>query len=396
MGLNDAGEGCATNPTEPNPLHAGRVEPLPAPGTFSDLDLLGSFLACRSLPHNWYDSYGVRKARSDALTRSSTRKAGYSSDSFINPNSETALTLFVLGNTDGWRQVNAFPQAPRVAGKDWNYKFFADLLAGRLGTRESGNSLWRYHAGDDPIFRDGQKGSLFLDDPVDWNNLVVLFEVEVAGKTFHQRTAKQDQFTGLSFLNVDDLKKWSKFDAVLIDPTNRCFYFIEAKLRSDSSTGTKKYPHVNQIVRSLEAAFWLTSHPDSNYDGWGFRYVFVSPHLVHDYKLRYYAFALGAVDEMLSNYRRLLQGVYGNDLRPVTPSFDQRFGEFRQKAREAVRVVHWDAFGKVLLKHRPQVWDDYFGHIGQLYSQARPAGDAGKVIQNIKKRLQVAGIEYRE
>lgn len=359
---------------------------LPVPATASDLDLLRAFLACGGLPHNWYDSYGVRKARSDALTRRSTRKAGYSSDSFINPNSETALTLFVLGNTDGWRQVNAFGQSPRVAGKDWNYTFFADLLAGSLGGRDAGNALWRHHAGE---------GTLFRDDMVEWNDLIVLFEVEVAGKAFHQRTVKEDKFTDLSFLKVDDLKKWSKFDAVLIDPINKCLYFIEAKLRSDSSTGTKKYPHVNQIVRSLEAAFWLTTHPDSKYHGWRFRYVFVSPRLIHDYKLRYYAFALDAVDAMLGNYHRLLREVYGDDLRLDPPTFEQRFTEFREKAREAVRVVHWDAFGKVFLGHRPQVWDGYFDRIRGLYSQVRPDGNPDKIIGYIKKRLRVAGIEWR-
>ncbi len=111
--------------TEPVPPPAA---PSSAPATVSDLDLLRGFLACDDLAHNWYDSYGVRKARSDALTRRSNRKAGYSSDSFINPNSETALTLFLLGTTDGWRQVNAFRHSPRVTGKDWNRKFFADLL----------------------------------------------------------------------------------------------------------------------------------------------------------------------------------------------------------------------------------------------------------------------------
>ncbi len=365
------------SPTEANPP--------PTPTTASDLDLLRAFLACDSLPHNWYDSYGVRKARGDALTRRSSRKAGYSSDSFINPNSETALTLFVLGNTDGWRQVNAFTHAPRVAGEDWNYKFFADLLAGRLGGRDAGNSLWRHHAGE---------GMLFRDDVVEWNNLVLLFEVEVAGRAFQLRMANQGTFTDLSFLTVDGLQKWSKFDAVLIDPTNRRFYFIEAKLGSDSSTGTEKYPHVNQIVRGLEAAFWLTTHQESKYRGWNFRNIFISPRLIHDYKLRYYAFGLGAVDEMLDHYYRLLREVYGNNLRLDAASFDRRFNEFREKANEAVRVVHWDAFGKVLLEHRPQVWDGYFDRIRGLHSQATPEGDAEEVIQNIKKRLQVAGVDF--
>ena len=59
------------NPT-PEPPQAV-VAGLPATTTVSDLDLLRAILACNGLPHNWYDSYGVRKARSDALTRRSTQ-----------------------------------------------------------------------------------------------------------------------------------------------------------------------------------------------------------------------------------------------------------------------------------------------------------------------------------
>ena len=288
----------------------------------------------------------------------------------------------MLGVTDGWRQVNAFPHLPRVAGKDWNRKFFADLHSGLARTADV--SLWPHHAGE---------GKLFCNDTVDWKNLVLLFELEVAGKAFHQRTSSQKKFTDLSFLKVDDLKKWSKFDAVLIDPSNTCFYFIEAKLRSDSSAGTKKYPHVNQIVRSLEAAFWLTTHHNSIYCDWKFRYAFISPRLIHDYKLRYYAYALDAVDDMLTNYHRLLHEVYESDLSLNAASFDRRFSEFREKARQAVRVVHWETFGKVLLEHRPQVWDGYFDRIRGLYSQARPEENVGRVVENIKRRFRTAGVD---
>lgn len=375
-------------PAGHNPQVPSQTEDVGQPevNTASDLDLLRVFLACGSLPHNWYDSYGVRKARSDALTKRSTRKAGYSSDSFINPNSETALTLFMLGATDGWQQVNTFRQSPRprVAGKDWNQKFFANLRA--APAKSANSTLWRHHTGD---------GSLFCNDVIEWNKLILLFEVEIAGKAFHQRAVNEEKFADVSFLKVDDLKKWSKFDAVLIDPVNKWLYFIEAKLKSDASTGTKKYPHVNQIVRSLEAAFWLTTHPESKYRDWKFRYAFISPRLIHDYKLRYYAFAFNAVDEMLTNYGRLLRDIYSNDLRLDAVTFEQRFSEFQEKARESVRVVNWGTFGKVLLDQRPQLWDGYFDRIRGLYAEVRPEGNAEKVVQNIKKRLRVAGVEFR-
>src|SRR4051812_9546136 len=86
--------------TEPN-----QEAPMPAP---TNLELLQAALACDSLTADWYDFYGVRKARSDALTALSNRPAGFTSDSFHNPASETALTLFMLANTDGWKQLSAF------------------------------------------------------------------------------------------------------------------------------------------------------------------------------------------------------------------------------------------------------------------------------------------------
>jgi hypothetical protein len=351
----------------------------------SDLDLLRAFLGCNTLPHNWYDFYGIRKARSDALTKPSYNKSGFSRDSFINPNSETALTLFALGSTDCWRQVDAFTNSPRVAGDSWNRRFFADLLEGNAGSRSIETSLWHHHVGE---------GAFFCNDPVDFERLILLFEFEVAGSAFHQRTDKQDNFKDLSFLKIDDLQKWSKFDAVLIDAARKCFYFVEAKLGSDISTGTEKYPLINQIVRSLEAAFWLTTHEDSKYHGWKFRYVFVSSSRIYKYKLRHYAFLLASVDEMLANYRRLLVDVYKDDLRLAPDTFEQRFSEFTKTAREAVRIVPWEAFGKVLVEQKPQLWEGYFDRIRQLYVQAVPEEKVEQAINDIKRRFQVAGIEY--
>jgi hypothetical protein len=76
-------------------------------------------------------------------------------------------------------------------------------------------------------------------------------------------------------------------------------------------------------------------------------------------------------------------------------NFEQRYQLFKEKARDAVRVVHWDTFGTVLMKHRPQVWHGYFDRIRELYAQAMPEANPSKIIEYIKKRLRVAGVVFQ-
>ena len=151
-------------------------------------NLLRAFLACDRLSDGWYDSYGVSEARSEALTAPSNRKAGYSSDSFDNPASETAITLFMLANTDGWKQLNAFTERPRIAGDNWNPKFFEGLATTQPApfTRPS---LWSSHAG---------QGKLFAGDEVDYARLVLLFEVEAGGQAFRRVSRTADSMPSSS------------------------------------------------------------------------------------------------------------------------------------------------------------------------------------------------------
>lgn len=127
---------------------------MPAP---TNLDLLRTALGCEHLPADWYDFYGVRKARNDALTTPTGRPSGFTSDSFDNPSSETALTLFMLTNTDGWKQLDAFAERPRIAGDRWNPNFF-DGLATAPPDPFARPSLWSRHTGE---------GKLFSNDDVD-------------------------------------------------------------------------------------------------------------------------------------------------------------------------------------------------------------------------------------
>ncbi len=350
--------------------------------TPTNLDILRAALACDSLTHDWYDFYGVTKARSDALTALSDRPAGFTSDAFDNPSSETAITLFMLAKTDGWKQLEASTERPRIAGGKWNPKFFENLVAATPApfTRPS---LWCNHAG---------VAKLFGGDEVDYARLVLLFEVEAGGQTFRLADDPPGTPLALSFLRLDGLTKWAKFDAILIDRTHRRFYFIEAKLGSDLSMETEKYPLVNQAVRSLEAAYWLTR---THYQGWEFRYVLICPGVLFKHKLRFYSYAFqtrDAVEAMLNGYRELLLENHADDLRFTGNEFSTAFDAFVRVASAAVRVVHWDAFADVIAAARPGFWAGYFPRLEEVYGQARSPEQGQRVVEAIRERLAAAGV----
>src|SRR5262245_55994556 len=136
--------------------------------------LLQAVLACPRLAGGWSDYYGISSAKCNALTATSTRKSGYSPDSFDNPKSETALSLFLLGNVDGWKQLNGGVERLRVSGGPWNPKFFELLTAPTPILPFAGQPRWS----------DGALSArLFESDEVDYERLVLLFEVEAGGKS---------------------------------------------------------------------------------------------------------------------------------------------------------------------------------------------------------------------
>ena len=350
--------------------------------TPTNLDLLRAALACNDLPAEWYDFYGVRKARNDALTAPTTRPSGFTSDSFDNPSSETAITLFMLANTDGWKQLDAFPERPRIAGDRWNPIFFDGLAAAPPGPFAR-PSLWSRHAGE---------GKLFGRDDVDHARLVLLFEVEAGGQVFRRITDAADTALELSFLKLHGLRKWAKYDAVLIDRDRRRFYFIEAKLGSDLSLETKSYPLVNQAIRSLEAAYWLTR---THYEGWEFRYILICPSVLFRHRLRFYSYAFqppDAVAGMLAGYRELLLENHADDLRLTGDAFASAFSDFTRAAVDAVRVVHWDAFADAIAADRPGFWAGYFHRLEEVYGQARSPDQARLVAEGVRARLAAAGV----
>ncbi len=358
---------------------------MPTPA--DNIEFLRAVLAGDRLTADWYETYGVSKPRSDALTAASTRKAGYSSDSFHNPRSETALTLFMLGATDGWR-VGRYARPPRPQGGDWDGRFFGDVASGATGTAPG--SLWSRHAG---------RGRLLDPDTVGFDRLVVLFEVEVAGNAFRRLTGGSGSPRDLSFLDLAGLSRWAKFDAVVIDPGLRRLYFVEAKLGSDVSLETVKYPLVNQAVRGLEAAYWVTKTQPPSDRPWSFRYVLLCPHLLFAHKLRFYSYAFqdqGSVRDMLGQYRGLLAGHHRNDRRATfkaaEAAFEAAFDDFTEAAVAAIRVVHWREFGEVLASSGDGYWTRYFEGLERVFPGAAHLSLPDRAVVDIRRRLSDAGV----
>jgi hypothetical protein len=199
----------------------------------------------------------------------------------------------------------------------------------------------------------------------------------------------------LSFLKLDGLMKWAKFDAVLIDPANRWLYFIEAKLGSDLSLETEKYPLVNQAVRGLEAAFWLTRQSPGQERPWTFRYVLICPRSLFRYRLRYYSHAFQStetVDAMLRDYQHLLEQHYHCDLRITQRDFQTTYADFSRVVSDAVRVVYWDDFASVLAGNQAGFWTAYLSRVEEAYAQARSPDEARRAAKAIRTRLENANV----
>ena len=105
----------------------------------TDIELLRLLLNCNNLTDNWNYYYGITKERRKALTIK--KKKG--NDYFFNSNSETALTLFMLGNLDGWKQIGRSMVPPRVYS-GWNKTFFDDIQKNKdiFNNGYKKNCLW--------------------------------------------------------------------------------------------------------------------------------------------------------------------------------------------------------------------------------------------------------------
>lgn len=323
----------------------------------------------QELTPNWHLAYGISSDRERTLLAAYPER-----NSFKHPDSETALTVFMFGNMDGWKQLGS-AQCPRNQKGDWNRLFF-DALRSMDGS---------------PEFRQVARWSrlehgLFQDATLNWPKAVLMFEFEIMNSKFH--SVQGEPFKHLSFLDIGKNTKWGAFDAFMVVPSRDqtgqrkgVLIGFEAKLKSDISRHTKTFPYVNQVMRNLEAGYWLTHEPDSLYRNWEFHYVFVCPRLEFEKKTTLYSWMLfdaNAKEQAAAMYREVLQ----HHARNVDP---QHFQSFCQMVRDRATVLHWDQLAVALRQDNESFWRVY---LDKLREQTECAEVLGATLQ----RLKSAGI----
>jgi hypothetical protein len=337
-----------------------------------ELELLRAMLTPEIDRPSWYRHYGLTSARRAALTRGPA-----DDNSLLNPASETALTLSVLGALDGWSQIGALTCTPRDDRDNWNGTFFANLrgaastnYASERGEAKANRSRWAALA----TLLSGR-------NTLDLGEAVLLFEFDVSARGFHPPGRR---LHNPSFLKLPNTSGWATFDAVLIIPRMKLFLLFEAKLNSDIAIRTTHFPFVNQIVRNLETAYFLTNDPASGYHGWDYRYVFVAPRRSFDRRLTLYSWVVGHIEEQIDVYGRVL-----DELRcaPDSPVIEDRLvalADFRARSAANLRRATWDELTAVL---GPELLSaaSYFGSLGA-------PGLPDEAMKAIRQRLASAGI----
>ena len=324
------------------------------------------------LPDTWHVAYGITSKRHRTLLAALPNR-----NSFVHPSSETALSLFMFGNMDCWKQSSWANVARTITG-DWSHTFFDGLRCGRETVGCTQSPLWA-------VLEQG----VFSDERLSWQQSILLFEFEVMNSAFHSLNNKA--FKNLSFIDIKSNKKWGAFDAFLIVPATQptenfkgALIGIEAKLGSDISQHTKGFPFVNQVMRNLEAGYWLTHHDSSLYRHWQFHYAFVCPRQQFKLGATLYSWMLrdlASRDAAVTNYRSVLT-YHGASVD------DSQFESFRQAVRDRVVVLHWDIFAMALQQGRESYWNEYIGRV-----RSNPA--CGEVVGASLARLKAAGIRIQ-
>jgi len=343
----------------------------------TDQELLATsrlLLSCPNLAPDWHLDYGVTAARAAALLDASVH-----ADSLRNPGSETALTLFGLGNLDGWSQAGYFNPSPRdelSPSQAWSRPFFEQVREGdvRFDRRPEFTTAWW----DSPFQEALQKAG--ADTPT---NTVLLFEFEIMNANFH--TTGGQAFKSLSFFNLRTKRECCQYDAVLLLPALRRFVFIEAKLGSDLSDGSPATPCRDQVIRGLEAAYFLTRAKNSLYLGWDFSYVLLCPPASASTEARKYARYQDpegvGLKEALAEYKELLRSTGAP---AVLPERLPVWLDFWRTVRKRFTYITWPEVFEACDRSTPGILPSYLNRL-------RDAGCTTEA-ECVVNRLATAGV----
>lgn len=302
-------------------------------------------------------------------------------DSFFNSNSETALTLFMLGNLDSWSQVSSLPERPREETKrsSWSESFFRSF-SGSKDVEDKCNERKEEGLWDRPKIR---RNLSLKKREVQKTKKILLFEFEVACGAVH--CGKEKSRRNVSFLDISDKYSKVRYDAVLIIPEKKIFVFFESKLETDTSAEGEGKNRLDQVVKGLESAFLLTNHEKSRYSDWDFRYVLICPRLLDQYALTGYHHVLENVEKYIARYNDLLNRKKSSSVNEET--YPEYFGKFVKEAPQKLSKVYWNDMGKVLNNDRKNFFSDYFERLERSELSERK-------VKSVRKRLKRAGISF--
>lgn len=211
-----------------------------------------------NLAKRWCAAYGISKRRHDAFLQRPEKVGGRKPDSFYSHTSETVLTLFALGRADRWLQAKgaaAWQQFPRPDGTSWNKGFFSAIRNGAITVPAEITPLRQLLA---DILRIDLEG---------FNDAVLLFELQANRNYALSTTGDAIDVQEITFCK--QCNDGTKFDAFLALPRVKRIISIESKLTAQQGK--------QQIIRGLEAAYFLTKVRQSMFEGWDYSYLFLHP-----------------------------------------------------------------------------------------------------------------------
>ena len=285
---------------------------------------------------DWNAMYGITSNRKSAMVRENDP------NSSCNPNSETFLTFFSLANLDSWQQ-------PKCLAKPIRAKYEKNMLSSSFFKlmRENMNSLFQTPKTSN---YSAKKLIPTLTDKM-MRYSVFFFESDIMNSAIN--SFRNKPFKKLSFLNISRKQGWSVFDAFIFLPDGKRCIFIESKLDRDISHTVKldgKIIKLSQITRAMESAYLFTHHPDSNFHGWEYDYLFICPRQEYESELKEYSKIIPRIQnpnltELNEEYLSLKI-----DSDPVKKPL---FEDFLSTHHKHIHVLFWDQLFEILEETDP-------------------------------------------
>jgi hypothetical protein len=325
-------------------------------------------LDTQALPPNWNAAYGITQRRKNALLSDASNP-----NSFFNPTSETAMTVFMLGKLEGWGQAqlahNHRPGCtPRNLDDGLDTEFFQRFAGPWISSSPRENGLGVFLA---------KRLSL---NPTAMADPFLLFEVSTSSDAFNGGKT----ITNASFLVVDG--ESSCFNAITILPAARTLVFFDSKVEADGTHGASGHD-LAQPLQHLETAFFLTTLPESQYCGWDFRYVLLCPRNAAKASKDCERFFLDGNDSQLNEYDlHLSNPATSKSISSNRTAYRPQWDVLRGKLKQHLEVIYWDDIMAELIS---------LGFAPQNYLQNLAAIDRhdNKLVRATKRRWAVTGIE---